>query len=75
MRMHLGNAVIFSLRSSFYDLTFVSAFLGYYLATLEAATQHILDIANQYEGILTTDGFYDDSDEIYDFGQIVSTKN
>lgn len=41
---------------------------GYYLATLEAAIQHIMDIAMQHEGIVSTDGFYDEAEEVFDLG-------
>lgn len=41
---------------------------GYYLATLEAAVAHIIDMASQYEGIAVSDGFYDDGEDIFDYG-------
>eukprot|EP01038_Epipyxis_sp_PR26KG_P007258 gene7258-9895_t len=40
---------------------------GYYLATLEAATQHILDLAGQYEKIAKLDHIFDESDEMFLF--------
>lgn len=42
---------------------------GYYLATLEAAVEHIIDLASQYEGIAVNDGFYDDGQDIFDDGE------
>ena len=33
---------------------------------MEAAIQHILDIASQYEGIFSSDGFYEDNEDIFD---------
>lgn len=42
--------------------------IGYYLATLEAAVEHIIDLASQYEGIAVNDGFYDDGEDIFDYG-------
>ena len=37
---------------------------------MEAAIEHIIDLASQYEGIATSDGFYDDGEDIYDFGAL-----
>ncbi len=39
---------------------------GYYLATLEAATQHILDLAVQYETVASVDQMFDNGEDIYD---------
>jgi hypothetical protein len=41
------------------------------LATLEAAIEHINDLAGQYEGIAKSDGFYDDDEDIYEYGTFV----
>ena len=37
--------------------------VGYYLATLEAATQHILDLANQFESVAQVDKIIEDQSE------------
>jgi hypothetical protein len=42
--------------------------IGYYLATMEAAIQHVSDMANQYEGIVVNDGFYEEREDSFDFG-------
>jgi hypothetical protein len=39
---------------------------GYYLATLEAATQHICDLADQYEKVARVDGLFDDGEDIFE---------
>lgn len=36
---------------------------GYYLATLEAAIQHILNLAEQYEDIVQEDGFFEEEED------------
>lgn len=41
--------------------------IGYYLATLEAAIEHVNDLASQYEDIARSDGFYDDDEDIYEY--------
>jgi hypothetical protein len=48
--------------------TYNDDYTGYYLATFEAAVQHIHDLAHQYEDIMRNDGFYVDTEEdIFDF--------
>jgi hypothetical protein len=42
------------------------AFSGYYLATLEAATQHICDLADQYESVAQVDVMFDNGEDIYE---------
>ena len=44
----------------------VDAAAGYYLATLEAATQHICDLADQYEKVARVDGLFDDGEDIFE---------
>ncbi len=39
---------------------------GYYLATLEAATQHICDLADQYEKVARIDTLFDDGEDIFE---------
>ncbi len=39
---------------------------GYYLATLEAATQHICDLADQYEKVAKVDSLFDDGEDIFE---------
>ena len=39
---------------------------GYYLATLEAATQHICDLAEQYESVAEVDVMFDNGEDIYE---------
>eukprot|EP01034_Spumella_vulgaris_P023345 gene23345-29558_t len=40
---------------------------GYYLATLEAATQHICDLADQYEKVAkVSDSLFDDGEDIFE---------
>ena len=41
--------------------------IGFYLATLEAAIEHVNDLASQYEDIARSDGFYDDDEDIYEY--------
>ena len=56
----------------FFFLYFVSSFCpGYYLATLEAATQHILDLAAQYETVASVDHMFDNGEDIYDEDELV----
>lgn len=45
-------------------LVFVTA--GYYLATLEAAAQHICDLADQYEKVARIDALFDDGEDIFE---------
>ena len=46
-----------------------SLFLGYYLATLEAAIAHISELAEQYEGIAVDEGFYEDDEDMFDYDE------
>lgn len=41
---------------------------------MEAAIQHIFDIAGQYEGIFSSDGFYDDREDVFDLRNQQSPK-
>lgn len=45
--------------------------IGYYLATLEAATQHILDLAEQYRTVASVDQMFDNGQDIYDDEELV----
>ncbi len=38
---------------------------GYYLATLEASTQHITDLADNFEAMHKSNKLFDDADEMY----------
>lgn len=44
---------------------FPFVFEGYYLATLEAATQHIVDLAAQFEKVAKVDKLYDDGEDMF----------
>ena len=46
-----------------YVCMYVCMYVGYYLATLEAATQHILDLANQFESVAQVDKIIEDQSE------------
>ena len=41
------------------------------MATLEAATQHILDLAEQYETLASVDQMFDNGQDIYDDDELV----
>ncbi len=43
---------------------------GYYLATLEAAIQHVHDLASQHGGIAANDGFFEEREDSFDYGQL-----
>lgn len=53
--------------SSLLMLTSSHFTLGYYLATFEAALQHIYDLASQYEDIAKGDGSSHDREDISDY--------
>jgi hypothetical protein len=73
MKMLMENAVRKgSYEPNLYLFVSFSSCSGYYLATLEAAIQHILDIATQYEGIVNTDGFYEETEDLFDLGHLIN---
>lgn len=41
------------------------SFLGYYLTTLEASTQHISDLADNFENTHRSNHLFDDGDDMY----------
>jgi hypothetical protein len=51
----------------------VLMFSGYYLATLEAATQHICDLADQYEKVARIDTLFDDGEDIFEHFEAPTT--
>lgn len=44
---------------------------GYYLATFEAALQHIGDMAGQFQDIAKDNGFYDDGEDVFDYSTFI----